>query len=78
MPQIATFATPGTPISRGLTVQRAITDCSIGVSSLEESPIISTLLDEDRGGSTTEGLEIIGHAAPPSWVSRSCTSWRPR
>ena len=60
MPQIATFATPGTPISRGRTVQRAITDCSIGESSFEDSPIISTRLDEDSGGSSVGGFETFG------------------
>ena len=49
MPQMATFATPGTPIRRGRTVQREITDRSIGESCFEESPIINTRLDDERG-----------------------------
>ena len=49
MPQMATFATPETPIRRGLTVQRAMTDRSIADSRSEDSPIINTRLDDDRG-----------------------------
>ena len=77
IPQIATFATPGTPIRRGLTVQRAITDCSIPESSSEESPIINTRLDDERGWSIVGGFDTFGKAAAPTWVRRSWTSARP-
>jgi hypothetical protein len=46
-PQMATFATPGTPSRRGWTVQRAITDFSIGETSSDESPNMSTRLDDE-------------------------------
>ena len=36
-PQMATFATPGTPSRRGWIVQRAITDFSIGETSSERA-----------------------------------------
>ena len=62
MPQMATFATPGTPIRRGLIVQRAITDCSIGETRSEDSPIISTRLDDDSGWSSVGGFETCGSA----------------
>jgi hypothetical protein len=78
MPQIATFATPGTPIRRGRIVQRASTDLSIAETSSEERPIISTRLDDDSGWSTVGGSEMFGHAAAPICVRRSCTSCRPR
>src|SRR2546429_3920536 len=39
-PQTETLATPGTPIRRGLIVQRASTDSSSGDSFLEDTPII--------------------------------------
>jgi hypothetical protein len=62
---------------RGRIVQRAMTDCWIGVSSSEFRPIIMTRLDDDSGGSMVAGFDTFGKAAPPSWVRRSCTSWRP-
>ena len=76
MPQMATFATPGTPIRRGRIVQRAITDRSIGDSSSDESPIISTRLDDDSGWSSVGGSETFGSAC--AWVRRSWTSCRAR
>ena len=60
MPQTEMLATPGTPIRRGRTVHRAITDCSIGVSSVEDSPIISTRLDEDSGWSRVGRFGHVG------------------
>ena len=44
-----TFATPGTPSRRGLIVQRAITDFSIGETWSDESPNISTRLEDEYG-----------------------------
>ncbi len=75
-PQIATLATPGTPMSAGFIVQRASTPCWIGVSLSDDSPIIITRLAEDSGWSIVGGRETLGSA----WacVSCSCTSWRPR
>jgi hypothetical protein len=71
---MATFATPGTPSSRGWSVQRAITDFSIGVTSSEASENISRRLAEEYGWSITGGLEMFGNAAAPIWVRRSWTS----
>src|SRR5437867_572254 len=48
-PQIATLATPGTPISRGTIVHRASTDIWIGDRDFEDSPTISTRLVADSG-----------------------------
>jgi hypothetical protein len=76
MPQMATFATPGTPIRRGFTVQRAITDCSMGDKSGDDRPIMSTRLDDDRGCRSVGGAETFGSAC--ACVSRSWTSWRAR
>ena len=77
LPHTEMFATPGTPIRRGRTVQRASTDFWIGVRFAEDRPIIITRLDVDSGCSIVGGLETFGKAAPPSWVRRSCTGWRP-
>ncbi len=49
LPQIATFATPSTPVRRGPTTQRANTDISVGVSSLDDISIIATRLFDDSG-----------------------------
>jgi hypothetical protein len=57
-----TLATPDTPISRGRTVQRAITDCSIGVSSVVDIPIMSTRLADDNGCSSVGGFDTLGRA----------------
>jgi hypothetical protein len=73
-PQMATLATPGTPINRGRIVQRASTDSSIGDSSLDDSPTIMTRLVDDRGWSICGGLDTWGRAC--AWVRRSCTTWR--
>ena len=59
IPQTEMLATPGTPIRRGRTVHRAITDCSMGVSSVDDSPIIRTRLEEDSGWSRVGGLETL-------------------
>src|ERR1044071_2235881 len=56
LPQIATWATPGTPIKRGAMVQRASTDMSIRDRSLEESPTIMNRLAEDNGWIIVGGL----------------------
>ena len=61
-PQMDTLATPGTPISCGRTVQRANTDCSIGLSSVEVRPIIRTRLDDESGGNKVGGRETLGSA----------------
>ena len=68
-PQIATFATPGTPVSRGLIVHRARTDSSINESSSDERPIIITRLVEDNGCSISGGCDTFGRAC--AWVRRS-------
>ncbi len=76
MPQTATLATPGTPMRRGCTVQRAITDLSIGEMSFEDIPIIITRLDEDSGCSRVGGADTLGSAC--ACVRRSSISWRAR
>ena len=63
-------------MSRGRTVQRAMTDCSIGESFSEESPIIRTRFEDDSGCSKVGGLDTLGSAC--AWVSRSSTSCRAR
>jgi hypothetical protein len=73
-PQMATFATPGTPIRWGRMVQRASTDSSIGVSFSDDSPIIMTRLVDDSGWSICGGLDTWGRAW--AWMSRSWTTWR--
>ncbi len=74
-PQIATFATPGTPIRRGLIFQRASTDMSIRDTSLEDSPIIMTRPVDDSGCSMLGALDTFG-MPPGAWTRRSCTSCR--
>ena len=74
-PQMATLATPGTPISRGLIFQRASTDMSIRDTSLEESPTIMTRLVDDSGWSMIGALDTLG-IPPGAWSRRSWTSWR--
>ena len=73
-PQMATLATPGTPRRRGLIVQRARTPMSMRESWSDDSPIISTRLVDDVGGSMTGGLDTLGMAA--GWFRRSWTIWR--
>src|SRR5262245_5498270 len=60
MPQIATFATPGTDNRAGCMVQRASIDIWIGDTCLEESPIIMTRLVADIGGRIVGGLDTFG------------------
>ena len=73
-PQIATFATPGTPSSFGAIVQRANTDMSISDTSFDDSPTTIDRLAVDSGCSMTGGLETLGRAY--AMVRRSCTSCR--
>ena len=75
-PQIATFATPATPMRRGLTVHRAITDRSTLDNPSDETPIMSTRLEDESGWSIVGGRETFGRAC--AWVRRSATSWRDR
>ena len=69
-----TFATPGTPISRGRIFQRASTDMVSMDTSRDDSPIIATRLADASGWIMTGGLPTLGRAC--AWVIRSCTSWR--
>ena len=62
--QIETFATPGTPIRRGFTVQRARTDIWINERSLEVSPTFMQRLADETGCSITGGLERGPASAP--------------
>ena len=55
----------GTPSRRGWSVQRAITDCSIGVTLSDASENISSRLEDEYGWSITGGLEMFGIAAAP-------------
>ena len=57
---MATLATPGTPIRRGLIVQRASTDSSIMDSFFEDTPIIIVRLVADTGLSITGRCETFG------------------
>ena len=59
-PQIETLATPGTPIRRGRTVHRAMTDCSIGDTLSDARPIIRTRLDDESGGEQSRRLGHVG------------------
>ena len=73
---MATFATPGTPSSRGRIVQRARMDISIRETSFDESATISTRLADERGWSIAGGLDTFGSAC--AWVRRSATTCRAR
>ena len=73
-PQIETLATPGTPIRRGLIVQRASTDSSIRESFFEDTPIIIVRLVADTGLSITGRCDTFGNMYDR--ISRSCTSCR--
>ena len=75
---MATFATPGTPEQARPDVQRAITDFSIGETLSEDSPNMSTRLDDEYGWSITGGLDTFGMAAAPICARRSWTSARER
>ena len=75
-PQIATLATPGTPIKRGIIVQRASTPIWIRETSFEDSPIIMTRPVDDRGWSMVGGFDTCGSAN--AWVRRSGTICRAR
>ena len=70
-PQIATFATPGTPVSFGLIVQRAISDSSVGSTCCDEIPIIMKRLVADRGWRMTGGRATFGSvyaSVRRSWI----------
>ena len=72
-PQIATFATPGTAISRGRTVHRASVVRSICESEDDDMPIFMTRLSEDSGDMMTGGRAAAGRVgatrARRSWTS---------
>ncbi len=61
-PQMATFATPCTPIKRGAITQRASTDILIGDTLFDETPIIIARFVDDRGSSICGGFETFGSA----------------
>jgi hypothetical protein len=63
-------------MSRGRNVQRAITDCSIGETVSEDSPIIITRLEDDSGWSSVGGFDTRGSAC--ACARRSWTSCRAR
>ena len=71
-PQMVTFATPGTAISRGLIFHRASTERSISEMSVAESPTIMTRLVDALGGTMTGGLPTGGNAN--ACDIRSCTA----
>src|SRR5438445_10071375 len=73
-PQMATLATPGTPIKRGLSVQRASTDIWMGDTAFEDSPIVMTRLVADTGWSMAGGFAMFGSIN--DMVRRSCTNCR--
>ncbi len=61
MPQMATFATPGTDNRAGRISQRASTDIWIGDTCFEDSPTIMTRLVADRGCRMTGGFATFGN-----------------
>src|SRR2546427_11363560 len=58
-PQIAALATPGTPSSLGLMVQRASRESSVGSTFLAAIAIIMKRLVVDRGCSIVGGVETF-------------------
>jgi hypothetical protein len=71
---MATFATPGTPMSRGRIFQRASTDMFTWDTSCEDSPIMATRLADASGWIMIGGLPTFGSAW--AWVIRSWTICR--
>src|SRR5262249_48150725 len=69
-----TFATPGTPMSRGRIFHLASTDMSTGETVLEDSPTMATGLADASGWIMIGGLPTLGRAC--AWVIRSCTICR--
>ena len=70
-PQIATLATPGTPSSLGLIVQRASRESSVGSTFLAAIAIIMKRLVVDRGWSIVGGVETFGRvyaSVRRSWI----------
>ncbi len=74
-PQIATFATPGTPSSRARMFQYAVMDRSSGASSSEDSPIFMIRLVADLGWMMTGGAAQLGNVEVIE-LTRSWTSCR--
>ena len=72
---MATFATPGTAISRGRIVHSATVVMSICDSVFDVMPIFSARLSDDSGDSSTGALATAGRPRLTR-ASRSCTSWR--
>ena len=72
-PQIATFATPGTAISRGRIVHIATVVMSICDSVFDVRPIFIARLSDDSGDSRTGAFAIAGRPRLAR-ASRSCTS----
>src|SRR5947209_7844443 len=75
MPQTETLATPRTPSSFGVIVQRARTE-AFSDTSFGETPTIIARLVVERGCSMTGGFETLGSACAK--LRRSCTNWRAR
>src|SRR6266581_9246861 len=69
-----TFATPGTPMSRGRSFQRARADMSIADTCRDDSRIIAIRLVEASGWIMIGGLPTFGRAC--AWVIRSWTICR--
>src|SRR5947209_17604211 len=76
MPQMATFATPGTDNKAGRMCQRASTDISIADTCFEDSPTIMARLVADSGGRMTGGCATFGNAY--ARLRRSLTNCRAR
>ena len=75
LPQIATLATPGIDISRGLIVHFASVVSSTCVSVSEVMPTFMTRLSDDNGESITGERATPGSCAAVR-DNRSCTIWR--
>src|SRR6266702_6586930 len=71
---MATFATPCTPISRGLIFHRASTDMSMGDTDDDDSLIMAIRPAEAVGWIMIGGLPTLGRAC--AWVIRSWTCCR--
>ena len=78
-PQIAAFATPGTPISLGRIVHCATVDSSSGDSVVEVKPICMTRLVAETIGYICGGSHHVGSVGAVvrsrSWTSCLACSW---
>ena len=74
-PQIATFATPGTPSSRARIFQYVVIDRSMSDMSFDDRPIFMIRLVAETGGIITGGAAQVGSVGA-TVLRCSWTSWR--